>query len=238
MAIKRLDWDSRFFEMEVGCTSLELLSNISNEVKMYDLLYLWELKVIEEESVFFPDRTCSLIDCKLVYSKSISVMPFPTSYEVKEYEASRVSLEQLYQLAYLSGKYSRYKLDTGFALGKFEEMYRLWVDRSVLGEIADYLYYIENKSVVCAFVTLKIVPQKGVIGLIATSEKAQGKGMGKALISKCEDTLRLKGIKRLDVATQARNKAACLFYEKCKMTVVERFFIYHSWNCIKLNNHE
>lgn len=238
MRIERLDWDSQFFEMEVGRTSFELLINSPNEVEKYDLLYLWEQNMIEKEYMLFPNRTCSLMDYKLVYSKSISAIPFSVGYEVKEYKTSCVALEQLYQLAYLSGKYSRFKLDMGFAFGKFEEMYRLWVDHSISGEMADYLYYIEDEGVVCAFVTLKVVPLKGVIGLIATSEKAQGKGMGKALISKCEDTLRLKGIKRLDVATQAKNEGARLFYEKCNMTIIERSFIYHSWKYNKLNKYE
>lgn len=232
MSIERLDWDSQFFGMEVGLTSLELLLNAPSEFLRYDLLYLWEQKLIEEESMFLPDRTCSLVDCKLVYSKPIA-LSFSVDYEIREYRVSCVEIEQLYQLAYLSGKYSRYKIDTEFASGKFEEMYRLWIDRSISGEIADYLYYIEEDGAVCAFVTLKIVSQKGVIGLIATSEKSQGKGMGKALILKCEETLRLKGVKQLSVATQAKNNTACLFYEKCKMKIVERNFIYHSWKCKK-----
>ena len=229
MSLERLNWDSQFFGIEVGSTSREQLLTVPDaEVNKYDLLYLKEKKPIEGNA-FLPNRDNLLVDCKLIYSKQISDLSFSTNYTIKEYSSSCIIYEQLYSLAYISGEYSRYKLDTNFASGKFEEMYRMWIDNSLSGEMADYLYYIEDGGRICAFVTLKITPEKGVIGLIATDEYVRGKGMAKALILKCEQTLRLKGIGRLDVATQVNNHIACKFYEKCKMSIIERTFIYHSW---------
>lgn len=231
MSIERLDWDSQFFGLEIGRTCRDVLLTVtSNEIGMYDLLYLTEKEIIVDEA-FLSYRSNILVDCKLIYSKQIINSNQPTNYLVKEYKNNDtcVRREQLYSLAYLSGEYSRYKLDANFAKGKFEEMYRMWVDNSISGEIADYLYYIEDKGQICAFVTLKITQKGGVIGLIATDKNVQAKGMGKTLILKCEETLRLKGIDVLKVATQACNKTACLFYEKCEMYVAQKTFIYHSW---------
>lgn len=232
MLIERLDWDSQFLGMEVGCTCQNQLLNIPNQADNYDLLYLFENKEINTTSSFFSNRYSFLADCKLIYSKRIAKEKYSTDFDIKEYKDSPIDIEQLYKLAYLSGKYSRYKLDKFFPSNKFEEMYRLWVDNTISGEIADYLFYIETEGVVAAFATLKITSQKGVIGLIATSEEKQAKGMGKALVAKCEETLRVRKIEQLDVATQKNNKVACLFYEKCEMNIVNTIYIYHSWKQI------
>lgn len=229
MSIERLNWDSSFFGIEVGRTNQKQLSiTTEDEINRFDLLYLKEDRPIELNSSLL-NRKNLLADCKLVYSKQISNLNFSTDYIIKRCSGSFRLYEQLYSLAYLSGKYSRYKLDTNFAAGKFEEMYKMWVDNSISGEMADYLYYIEDAGKICAFVTLKITPEKGVIGLIATDQNARGRGFGKALVLKCEQTLRLEGIGILDVATQADNHVACRFYEKCEMSIKDRTFIYHSW---------
>lgn len=229
MQIERLSWDSQFFGLEIGRTSQKKLLNVSNEeICKYDLLYLMEKEIISDDA-FLPYRNNLFVDCKLIYSKQIQNLSLTSDYIVKEYKNTCVRREQLYNLAYLSGNYSRYKLDVNFAEGKFEEMYKMWVDNSISGEMADYLFYIEDKRKICAFVTLKIAHGEGVIGLIATDKNVQAKGMGKSLMSKCEETLKLRGICRLNVATQVDNNTACLFYEKCGMNVKERNYIYHSW---------
>lgn len=229
MPIERLNWDSHFLGIEVGRTSCERLLTVSDdETDKYDLLYLMEKEPIDDNA-FLLGRNNRLVDCKLIYSKRLTGMSFSANYEIKEYKDTCGKREQLYKLAYLSGKYSRYKLDSNFAVGKFEEMYRMWVDNSISGEMADYLYYIEDKGKICAFVTLKITHGEGIIGLIATDENLQSKGMGRALMLKCEETLKLKGIGQLNVATQANNHIACHFYEKCGMNIKEKTFVYHSW---------
>lgn len=229
MSIERLNWDSQFFGIEVGRTNKELLSTVSdNEIDKYDLLYLIENKAMEN-NLFLLGRNNLLADRKLIYTKQTLNTNLFIEYEIKEYRDTYIGREQLYNLAYLSGKYSRYKLDANFAKGKFEEMYRMWVDNSISGEMADYLYYIEDKGKICAFVTLKITHEEGIIGLIATDKCTQAKGMGKSLMLKCEETLKLKGINRLNVATQADNNIACHFYKKCGMRVTKMTFIYHSW---------
>lgn len=229
MSIERLKWDSQFFGIEIGRTNYGHLSTVSeDEVKKYDLLYLIEKKPIREDMRLL-GRNNLFVDCKLVYSKQISNIKYSVNSSIKKYNGSCMLNEQLYSLAYLSGKYSRYKLDKNFALGKFEEMYRAWVDNSISGVMADYVFYIESNGKVCAFVTLKITHEEGVIGLIATDNYNQGKGLGRSLILKCEEVLLSKGIGRLNVATQASNQIACMFYEKCGMSVAEKTFIYHSW---------
>lgn len=229
MLIEHLDWDSQFMGIEVGRTYQNQLSRKIEESDNYDLLYLFEDKKIDTTSFFIPNRICFLADCKLIYSKPISTEIKPANFNIKEYKDSPIEIEQLYKLAYLSGKYSRFKLDKFLPPDTFEKMYRLWIDNSISGKIADYLFYIEIEGVVVAFVTLKVAPQKGVIGLIATSEEKQAKGMGKALIAKCEEVLRMRKIQQLDVATQKDNEIACLFYEKCEMKIINTTYIYHCW---------
>lgn len=231
MSIERLNWDSQFFGLEIGCANQQQLKDAPKETDKYDLIYLKENNPIKEEIGFY-NRTCFLADCKRVYSKLIiTTSNLVVDYKIKEYKDFPIPLEELYKLAYLSGTYSRYHIDKHFVPGKFEEMYRAWVDNSISGDLADYLFYIKTVEGIGAFVTLKVTPQKGIIGLIATNKKVQSKGMGRALVAKCEEILWQNGIKQLDVVTQADNKIACLFYEKCGMQKVEETYIYHCWKC-------
>jgi len=55
----------------------------------------------------------------------------------------------------------------------------------------------------------------GNIGLIATTEAARGKGIGKALISAFEKWAREKGVRKIFVDTCEENKNAMIFYIKC-----------------------
>ena len=55
----------------------------------------------------------------------------------------------------------------------------------------------------------------GNIGLIATSDKARGKGAGKALITAFEKWACKKGVRKIFVDTCEENKNAMIFYIKC-----------------------
>ena len=65
--------------------------------------------------------------------------------------------------------------------------------------------------------------------MIAVDKEHQGKGIGRQLINKVENTLYQEGIKILRIPTQLENTEACFFYKKVGYAIIENKPIKHYW---------
>jgi len=230
--IEYLPWDSDFFGFKIGRIIVEKTDNIVNILEIakltnYQLIYLFG-----DASFFVEDEILGrfnglLADRKIVYLKEIKIKNEPSSF-VSEYRDNKLSSE-IEQLAYESGKYSRFKLDNHFRKDSFYQMYKVWIENSIKKQIADNVFITIVDNSIKGVVTLKIDDKKGQIGLLAVSPNMQGKSHGKSLINICENELLSKGISKLEVTTQINNKQACTFYEKCGFKIKEITNIYHFW---------
>ena len=167
-----------------------------------------------------------LIDRKVQYAKKITA----TTSEgiVSEYNSLKLN-EQLEQLAYVSGQYSRFRIDSQFQEDDFSRLYKIWIKKSIEKEIVDKVYVVKENAAICGMATLKIGTDKGEIGLVAVSDLHQSKGFGKALIEACCNDLLRRNIDVIEVPTQFANKNACVFYEKCGFSIKSITNIYHFW---------
>jgi dTDP-4-amino-4,6-dideoxy-D-galactose acyltransferase len=231
--ITYLKWDSSFFCKKIGrieqCITIDHLKSTLMEAKLqeYDLLY-----VFTDEYFFIKEQECfpfkgTLVDRKVVYSMDIigdAILP----PKVIEYLSSELTPE-LFNLAFESGKYSRFYLDNGFNELEFHRLYSRWIEKSVSHEIADKVFVTLNNNKVTGMVSLKLIGDSSEIGLIAVDSKLQGKGYGKLLMQRCLSEAVLFNCKTLSVPTQYANKSACNFYERCGFQVQSITNIYHFW---------
>lgn len=228
MKVKKLDWDSEFFSLEVGEINNTSTEFLNNEQHFFDLIYLKQNedvdlsiagfeKTFQETKVIF---TKSLTDKNVIHSDSI------------DFDEKPIENEKLYDLAYLSGNYSRFLLDNKFGKEKFEILYRTWIDNSINKKFAEKIFYTIHDNQISGFVTLQTHGEYATIGLIAVDSAFQGKGIGRTLISDCENYCFLKGIKELRIPTQEENIGACTFYKKIGYSVMEKTFIKHYWKNI------
>ncbi|AWA29259.1 hypothetical protein HYN48_03680 [Flavobacterium magnum] len=220
--IQRLDWDSDFFGFRIGEVFYQ---EDLDETPDYDLLYVKGSNEFNARITGFEEGFSEL---KLVFSKDIPVRNrearpvFPIDQIVYD-------IDEIYNLAYESGKFSRFYLDKHFNSGKFGELYRKWVDNSISKAIADdVLVYVEENEI-SGFVTYKTAGDSATIGLIAVSPNHQGKGIGGKLLQSVEDRLAEQNIKKLRIPTQQENQPACHFYTKQGYEICERTFIKHYW---------
>jgi len=230
--IEHLEWDSVFFEKKIGRILAENtcnLENILDEAKNtgYQLIYAFGNRNFFVDVGILKQFNGHLADRKVVYEKKIEHAVNETPF-VSEYNSIELTAE-LEELAYISGEYSRFKTDKNLQDKDFYRMYKIWIENSVKHLIADNVFVVTEDNNVKGMVTLKIDNEKGKIGLIAVSPDTQGKGYGKKLISACENKLLNKGIYKIEVPTQADNKQACSFYEKCGFQISEIINIYHFW---------
>lgn len=226
--ITTAQWDTENFGIKVGNLSFEGEITAEKLCKIreiaqkddYDLLYIKGGKI----PAGFLDNNLLLADQKVVYSKcimeqseacdAVSVLHHPLS-------------EDLLSLAYESGKYSRYRLDSQLPLHIFPTLYRLWMSRSLSGEIADNVLAIQDGKKNIAMLTYKYSDGVYDIGLVAVSPDYAGKGVGSKLMKSF--FAMLEPGSEVNVATQKQNSVACHYYEKNGFTVKSITNIYHLW---------
>ena len=229
MKIERLEWDSNLFGYEIGKIS------------------------IESEDDNFDNVLLAKDDFKLVYVESdapIVKKELGTCYEkikyFKEVDRDRTSViirgdltvekysenltDQLLSLTYLSGVYSRFRLDENFENNEYKKLYKKWIQNSLTGKIADNVEVVkDDTSKILGFVTIKFENSTAEVGLIAVDNNARGLGLGSLLLNKVNEISINKKCKKIFVSTQKNNKMACKFYEKNGFKEFETKYIYHWW---------
>jgi ribosomal protein S18 acetylase RimI-like enzyme len=222
--IKKMEWDSDFFNLRVGELDFKE-SNDSLDVESYDLLYVvssndFDLKLNGFENSFSEQKIKFYKELKETQQLSENVF----SCEEITYD-----IQDIYQLAFESGKHSRFLLDKKFSPEKFKELYKLWVDNSISKNFADdvLLYKYEEKTV--GLLTYKSIGKEAFVGLIAVSSEHQGKGIGGIMLSHLGTVLYAKEIYSLTIPTQDQNQQACYFYNKIGYSISEKTYIKHYW---------
>lgn len=230
-----LDWDSSFFGRKIGKLSvspqnLRSLNSVLENARrqQYDLIYAYcDAGLTFSQEVLRTYNGC-LVDHKIIYEQS----------QGQEFNAPKLLIQNfnldddrvaLYQLAYQSGEYSRYRIDHNFVEEDFKRLYRQWTDNSISGKLADNVFIHKTGQLITGFITIRKSGNTGTIGLLATDTHHRGQGIGTALLNHVKKDLLNAGLNRLEVVTQAGNVPACRFYEKNQFTIKSASDVYHLW---------
>lgn len=217
--IRKLEWDSDFFSLSVG----EWQDSPGPE-DGFDVAYV---KYDGDMAPEIEGYKKTFGETKAVFAKTL--MPQPKEEGNIRRALDTDDRDTLYELAYESGKYSRFRLDERFGIRNFEKLYQAWIDNSLNGSFADEVLVYEESGTIHGLVTYKKQGNGAVIGLIATSRERQGKGIGKKLLEVVEQRLVKESIYELKIPTQLENEAACSFYKKQGYTIVETTDLMHYW---------
>ncbi len=229
--VNLLKWDSDFFKLKIGnilcqtTTEREDLLNVIHLNSDFNLIYIF----CDPKSNLNNDIQnlgAILYDQKVTYYQKIKQsFRDPNIKSILNNELS----DQIFSLALQSGEYSRFKRDIKLGNDKFQELYKIWITRSLNKEIAfETFAYIENDKVL-GLITLGEKNNIGDIGLLGVDESSRGKSIGHKLVNHSFDYLLQLGYSECQVVTQNENKLACSFYEKNNFTVNSIVNIYHLW---------
>ena len=223
--INKLDWDSTFYGLEIAEYFIDTQSLLDIQYK-YDLIYV----LCETgKEIILKGYSESYKENKIIYFKKLFNLNELDKKEVISFSKTNFSRDELYNLAFESGKYSRFKKDKKFSNQQFENLYIKWIDNSLDFNFADdILIYVEENKIV-GFISYKIKNEEATIGLVAVLPNHQGKGIGKKLLQVVENELIKNDIKALNIPTQKENKEACSFYEKLEYKIKESITIKHFW---------
>lgn len=220
--INKLDWDSDFFGKRIG----EWQTDTPPDAKEgFEVVYAKSSKPILKPLEGFEkshDETRVVFTKKLQNARKVR-------NTILAFAGSGFNKEDLYPVAFESGKYSRFKLDVKFGEESFKKLYTVWVDNSVTGKFADNILIDTEGRELRGMVTYKVQEHKAVIGLIGILPGYQGKGIGRGLLESVEKELIETNINELTIPTQLANNGACEFYKKNGYVITETTYISHFW---------
>ncbi len=173
-----------------------------------------------------------MVDVRMEFKHSLKSTPdrleSPQGITIREGDIN--DLDVLEEIAAHSYSDSRFYCDSGFPPQKSSELYRIWLRRSLSGEIADFtLVGVLNDSPI-GYVTATIDSQgDGLIGLVGISHSARGKGAGYELVMQSLVQFKQRGATSVIVPTQARNVVAQRLYQRCGFLTDQVFIWFHLW---------
>lgn len=227
--LKRLDWDSNFFNYEIGKLVLSSSDNFEfDRFKLnslsYKLVYIYSEEVLNCKKL-------SLVDTKLTFLKEIIDIEIFNDKHLTFFDTEKDDFSALEALALSSGKYSRFKLDDNFKNHEYENLYKRWIRNLVYEDkTADIILYKKNNNIL-GFTTLE-KNNKSLcnIGLIAVDNRSRGQRIGTKMINFTIAQAYKRGFEKIQVVTQLENKPAMNLYKKCDFILDKTDFIYHFWN--------
>jgi dTDP-4-amino-4,6-dideoxy-D-galactose acyltransferase len=228
MEIIHLKWDTDFFGYKVGkvivdnnCLNEEILGN--ND---YRLLYVYSNEALKEDVIL----KCNLflVDEKTDLIARVSDLTFDNA--TNDSITELVSLDQnLLDLTFQSGHYSRFKIDPNFKSNEFEKLYTAWIEQSINHSIAEKVlgFIVNNKTV--GFITIAKKNNAHDIGLIAVDTAHRSLKIGKQLLEFVFRYASSNKVNTITVTTQMQNQGALKFYLQNGFSVNRSTFIYHLW---------
>ncbi len=223
--IKKLQWDSDFFDYPVGKITISTkdeYENLNLSInKNYKLLYIFSNEALEIQN--------NLVDKKVTLHKQITNPSKKNG--VIEYNIKEHSFDELLELTYLSGSHSRFKTDMNFTHNEFKKLYKEWIIQSIEKKIAFSILIKYINQTIAGFITLQKKNNNTCsIGLIAVSQLYQGRKIATDLIKHGEYISYKNGFTNIEVATQLDNTPALNLYKKNNFTIKQVSYIYHLWN--------
>lgn len=228
----KLDWDSDFFHFNI-CRIQGLIGNVEDlrainlemNEREFKLAYYSSIQELKNENI--DSLEISLVDKKTTYVKKINTdlkhHPLISSYK------SDFPSNKIINLAIQSGIYSRFNVDEKIGKDKFEELYRLWIIKSVNREIANEVIIYNYDDDIAGYLTIGEKNNRADLGMGAVDSKYRGKGIGKVLFENAEKWASDQGYEYIQIVTQGDNIPACKLYEKLGYSADSMEYFYHIW---------
>ena len=231
MNIQTLDWDSDFFGLHIGRAEIETSAEAKELALMYDALCkeFDLIYVFDENHIGFAANGAKLVDEKVLYSKTCEHRK--AFADIMMYKKDRPEAS-LYHLAYVSGGYSRFKLDDRLPNGSFEKLYNRWIENACPQEGTNKQIFVFCPDGIAKGMITVDYNESGLahIGLVSVDTDCQHSGIGTKIMSTIEEYLyRLGTINSIEVPTQKANIDACRWYEKNGFRIEKVTDIYHWW---------
>jgi ribosomal protein S18 acetylase RimI-like enzyme len=124
---------------------------------------------------------------------------------------------------------TRFLVDHGFPRDRAAALYDRWLTQSCSGYAEAVLVAVVDDKPT-GFITCHLDPNAtGRIGLVSVSGRAQGGGVGHALVTAALRYFERAGMRTVSVVTQGRNIRAQRLYQRCGFRSAAVDLWYHRW---------
>jgi ribosomal protein S18 acetylase RimI-like enzyme len=142
--------------------------------------------------------------------------------------ATAEDLPALRGIARTNHRVTRFYADPRFPDDRCDDLYELWIERSVEGW-ADVVLVADVDGRPVGYVSCHADGDAGSIGLVGVAEEARGRGIGRALVAGAVSWCHDRGVGRISVVAQGRNAAAIRLYEGAGFRTADVGLWFHRW---------
>ncbi|MBN1311707.1 MAG: GNAT family N-acetyltransferase [Anaerolineae bacterium] len=233
------EWDSHFFSIRIArATADRVVGDDMVRIMQWcstnriDCLYF--LSTADDASTVrqLEDNHFRFVDVRLTFERTPLGLPSaeqePFSGSVRQCVPGDIPyLKAIAKAAYRD---TRFYFDPNFSLALCDALYETWIEKSCLGYADAVLVYETDEKRPAGYVTChSLDSDHGQIGLVGVALEAQGRGVGRHLVSHAVRWFADQGIRRVSVVTQARNWRAQRLYQHCGFLTTSVKLWYHRW---------
>jgi dTDP-4-amino-4,6-dideoxy-D-galactose acyltransferase len=221
-----LEWDSEFFGRRIARVQGTLQDSVFEWCAAHHIDCLYYLAANDPLTIAAAENLrFSLVDIRVTYERPLAGPP-ASPPDIREVRPSDV--EQLKRIAARSFTDSRFYADPHFARAQCDALYATWIERDCQEDRGQVLV-AQHDGAPAGFVTCQCDAGTGSIGLIAVDAAAQGKGIGRRLVTAALHHFVARGMACSTVVTQARNLASQRLYQNCGYRLRSSALWYHRW---------
>jgi dTDP-4-amino-4,6-dideoxy-D-galactose acyltransferase len=253
----RRPWDSEFFGVAIGqvgvsrVTAPDLAAIVDQaRADAVECLYLL-VDAADRDSIAAAEGSgFSLTDVRLTMGRSVNAggpAGAPAGAAAGARTAARSAdairaaragdIVPLKALARVRHRNTRFHRDRRFDPARSDEMYAVWIERSITGELADVVWVVDVDGAPRGYMTMVkreagaggVGEAAAVIGLVAVAEEYRGRGYGDRLMNAALEWSATQGLARACVVTQGTNPTSVRFYERAGFAVSRVELWYHRW---------
>jgi dTDP-4-amino-4,6-dideoxy-D-galactose acyltransferase len=232
-----LKWDSEFFGRRIARANVNGLSKeVITEIEAWcaeqkiECLYFLAASADGPTASLAQDHRFRLVDVRVTLDLKIgSISSGPANLPFLVRNAREADIQALRAIARHSHRDSRFYYDENFPRLRCDELYETWIEKSCRGR-SKKVFAAEEGGEIKGYLSCDLAnPGCGQIGLVGVSERAQGQGIGRGLVSHAICWFAQEGVESIRVVTQGRNVRAQRLYQKCGFAtcLVELWF--HRW---------
>lgn len=225
-----LPWDSEFFGVRIARVNgnhltPELRAEILAWCRAEAIDCLYFLAAVDDSTTLRAASGFELTDIRVRLERRLGPLPPPGSM-VRPFRTG--DLPALRRIAAASHRDSRFYYDGHFPHEQCDRLFATWIQRSAEGW-ADAVFTGEIDGAPAGYITCHIAGTDGSIGLIAVTERARGRGLGRQLVEAALRYFDSRGATRALVVTQGRNIQSQRLYQRCGFTTESAGLWFHFW---------
>lgn len=239
---KFLEWDTQFFGRRIG--SVE--GNTLTPERMHDVLqWAAEMDVdclyflantdhpptirLAEQNGFLFQSVRTVVERPL---DNLEALTLPPLDDLVMRAGQPADLDALRPVARHAYNWTRFFNDPCFPEEKCEELYDIWLTKSVNHEMADHVVVAEYRGQPVGYMTCRLAQDgttEGTFQLLGVNEESRGIKIGQRTIVEAMHWLAGQGMTKVSLATQGHNVPVIRFYERLGFTTRSIQFWYHKW---------